>query len=338
MPLPLFHWHALTPLLLLAGGALAALASVLGGIAALSQHNPLSPGRRALACWIPIAVTTTLTTLLGHTNIAIGVIFGTTVAALSGVAGLVALSGPVSTIPPAAARNWALLPTTTLLAFIAGLQGNLGIFEATILILQGLLLISLWTQTPHPHDPSLLPQNNPRPLPLRAAMLLPILAAASLSAWATVRGAEALALYDPRFSSQAIAATILSVALVLPMVGTGAALAAHAHAWVPLTAHVGVAYLNLCALLPLVILLPSSSHWIAGFSPTTLTNSSQNPWPSVVFPRMAWRIDALAALILSLVFMTIASGRLRFDRTLATGLILAYFLYLLSTLATSLAA
>jgi len=170
---------------------------------------------------------------------------------------------------------------------------------------------------------------------LQAAQIGLALALAVLGAWLATRGAVDLAQQNRRLSAIAIAATLVSVALALPMASLGAILAANKQTWIPLTAQVGVVYLNLCVLMPLVILLNSAAGMVARYikAPTT-----QSMWAAVAFPRVSWRIDSVGLVILSLVFVAAAAGRIRFNRRVAASLIIAYCVYLMCVAAMSMIA
>ncbi|MGA2498667.1 MAG: hypothetical protein ABSH20_13055 [Tepidisphaeraceae bacterium] len=55
----------------------------------------------------------------------------------------------------------------------------------------------------------------------------------------------------------------------------------------------------------------------------------------VLYPRVAWRLDTVVLLILTLLFVPAAGGKLRLDWRLAPWLILGYCAYLLSILVAS---
>jgi hypothetical protein len=63
------------------------------------------------------------------------------------------------------------------------------------------------------------------------------------------------------------------------------------------------------------------------------TSPADPLWEPILYPRICWRIDAVALLILSLLFVPVAAGKLKFDRRIAVWLIIGYCVYLLSVLA-----
>jgi hypothetical protein len=87
--------------------------------------------------------------------------------------------------------------------------------------------------------------------------------------------------------------------------------------------------LNFTVLLPATILLRMLVTSIG----TPTTSPASNPTIQVfLYPRLSWRIDAVAILILSLLLVPIAEGKFRLDRRLGGWLIFAYCVYLMTTL------
>jgi Ca2+/Na+ antiporter len=332
-------------ILLLAGGVVGLLIGVLAGETPGLAAAGRSPGRRAIVYWLPIAVAAVVCTLLGHVEMGIGLAFGTSVAALSAVAGFVALAGPMGDLPAAAARAWSFLPVAALLAFAIGFKAQVGPLAALALLIQGVLVGMIWPRDLSANDqPTLFAAETSSARTSRRALVylletLPALALVVVAAWAATRGAAGLSHRDVRYSANTIATTLLSVALAMPLIGMGTPPAAEGRAWSPLTSHVGLVYLNLCLLLPLLILLSGLLHHVPSLSPATApaTLQATPPWTSVLYPRITWRIDALAALILSLLYVPVSAGRLKLDPRLGGWLILAYAIYLLASITAGLA-
>jgi hypothetical protein len=87
--------------------------------------------------------------------------------------------------------------------------------------------------------------------------------------------------------------------------------------------------LNFTVLLPATILLRILMRAMS--RPTTAPTSGFVIEP-FLYPRLSWRIDAVAILILSLLLVPIAEGKFRLDRRLGGWLIFAYCVYLMTTL------
>jgi hypothetical protein len=57
---------------------------------------------------------------------------------------------------------------------------------------------------------------------------------------------------------------------------------------------------------------------------------TQPIWRDVLFPRIAWRVDLVAMMILSLLFVAAATGKVRLDKRLCGWLIMGYCVYLVA--------
>jgi hypothetical protein len=343
--------------LLLFGGAVGLLVSVLVVTRVIVGEKDVRPGRRAMAHWAPVAVMGVVAAVLGHPEIGLGVAFGTSVAALSTIVGFLGISATVDVIPPRARRIWTFLPVVTTLAFVIGFRGQLGLVEAIILAAQGALALLVWEDAGEAWEESgAEPQ---RPSGTTIAMAVAALLLTAVAAWAATRGAEDLSQKDMRYPTGLLASTIISVVLIMPMIGTGVPLAVGGKAWSPITAQVGLVLLNLCVLVPVVIVLPllmekagvgvgSATRPAVGMSspstaPATTRAATQATQPALeeepvagprtlLYPRTIWRIDAVTLLILSLVLLPIAMGRFKLDKQVAGWLIVTYCVYLLSVL------
>jgi Ca2+/Na+ antiporter len=324
--------HALV-LLVVMGSAAGLLISVLATARALVREEDPSPGRRALAHFIPIGICAISAAWLGRSDIAMGLVFGASVASMSAVAGFVLLAGPVDFAPPRAIRIWAYLPLPATLAFVLGFRGNVGLFEAAILAIQGILAALIWFDQREgrrwaPED-SPMPANEPFGIGILFLMqIIFAVALAIVSSIATTRGLARLGELDHRYPPGVMAGTLLAAVLALPMVSSGAPTAALGRAWGPITASAGVVLLNLCLLLPLVILI-----WGASEMRNQASVAATRPiFPAILYPRTAWRIDAPALLLLSMLLVPVSMGKFRLDRRLGAWLIIGYCGYLLASL------
>lgn len=317
---------------LLWGGAAGLLLAVMVGSRCLVRLGRPAPALHALLHWLPIVAMALVAALLGSPKLAVAVVFGTSVAALSTVIGFVTMTEPMHDLPPRAQRIWMFLPVPALLVFLLGFGGNLGLFEAAALAIQGALAGLMWI-TPVSQDdvPAAQLAGSPAaPGPgLMAFLEVPLaLCLAAVSGWAATRGADLAYAGDLPHSPATIGATLLSVALVMPMVSSGTPLAMRGQAWAAITAQAGLVLLNLCLLLPAVILVSMGRQWLAIRGTTQPAT-----FEPVIYSRIAWRIDAVVLLILCLLFVPVAGGRLKFDRTLAGWLIGGYAIYMLTVIA-----
>src|SRR5437764_872645 len=125
-------------------GGLGLLISVMLAARAMEFEQDATPRRRILAHWLPIVAAVLLATVLGYGEMGVAMIFGTSVALLSVVSGFVVMAGPMMDVPIQARRLWPFLPVLATLVFVLGLRGTLGLFEASALLSQGLLIFVLW--------------------------------------------------------------------------------------------------------------------------------------------------------------------------------------------------
>lgn len=306
--------------LLLFAGAMGLLAAVLVTVRALAGHELSSPGRRAFAHFLPVAVMALLAVALGHPQIGIGIAFATSVAALSTVVGFVLMVGDVPELSPRWQRVWLFLPVPVLLSFLVGFKGNLSPLDAGLLLAQGGMMLLVWIDRADPGEQAPPPESGVE-RPMRVLGLLVALLLAGVGGWAAIRGVERLEQADSRFASNVMGGTLLSVVLALPMVSTGAPQAAAGRAWSALTAQVGLVFLNLGLLVPLCVFAAGLNRWSA--PPAT-----HPVWRDVLFPRIAWRVDLVALMILSLLFVAAATGKVRLDKRLCGWLIMGYCVYL----------
>ncbi len=322
--------------ILLLGGGVGLLAATMSIASSLVGERESSPSRRALAHAIPIAILALCAAILGHPEIAIGVIFGTSIAMLSAVVAFVTLSGPVHDLPDRAARVWAFLPIPALLVLLLGFQGILKPFDAFLLLALGGILMTVWHEPAHPEPADLFAATAGRSK-RRSLTIVEVIGAAilaALSSWAATRGATCLAGHDISYPTLVTAATLLSVVLAMPMISSGVPLALAGEAWAPITAQVGVVFINLGLLLPVVILvtgLGGGAPGPAATQPAELTGLAAM-WRPVLYPRLAWRIDSVALVILSLLFAAVAQRKIAFDRRTAPWLIVGYCIYMLSVM------
>ena len=156
--------------LLLAGAAAGWYAASFTASEALAGSR-LALRRRVLGQWLPILAMALVATLAQQTEVALGVLFATSVAALSLVLGIVTIahefapppappggfpvietSNPhvvaVATTPDAvvsrARRPWAFILPAALIALLAGFSGRLTGLHAVLLAVAGLFIVSLW--------------------------------------------------------------------------------------------------------------------------------------------------------------------------------------------------
>jgi Ca2+/Na+ antiporter len=131
-------------------------------------------------------------------------------------------------------------------------------------------------------------------------------------------------------TSGLIALAVLSPLLILPMLGTGAIAAHHGKLGAAMATIVGVVLLNLCLLVPLVIMTHYVNQltlsWPGGERTWEAIRDNLKPMP---YPLAAWRIDTVLLIVLGLMLVPVSLGRWRLGRLEGLGLTFVYAAYLI---------
>ncbi len=312
-------------LLLLIGAAVALWIAARFAADALIGAAAPTAGKMALGHWIPIAAVALGAMLLNRPAVAMGIIFSTAVAALALGSGIVILLS--ARLGPPSGRNvLTMVLPAALLVFLAGFHGELTIFHAVALALEGIVILLLRAPD-QAADPSPLPRFGM----LRSVQLILSLMLAFLGAWAAVRGVDHAGDAGPLVTAGLLSATFLSPVLVLPLLIASVDLVKRGQSWTAITSQVGLALLNICALTPLII----AFSYLRGFL-------ADHPWHlpqflqpfliaggPVLLPVAVWRLDIVALIILGLFLVPPALGRWTVARSHGLGLICGYSIYLL---------
>jgi Ca2+/Na+ antiporter len=358
--------------LLLAGAAAGWYVASLVAMDALAGGK-LALQRRVLGQWIPILSMALIATLAQRTEIAVGVLFASSVAALSLVLGIVTLScefsarpaapggfpvietgnphvveisGPADPGPFRARRLWAFVLPVALIAMLAGFTGRLTAFHAVALLIQGLVIFSLWAARNEFRSIDILPEASPQPPAGTGRRVVEILLAivlALLASWAGVRATHDVSREIGLLSGGFVAAVLVGPALVLPMIGTGMALARSNLYPAAITSSVGIVLLNLCFGLPLVVGMwyarplwePPAERMTAMLSPRHVVPSTgpiatdlSPAAPGVRYPLPVWRVDTVILILLGLVLLPLAVGRWLPGKLEGVLLIFVYVVYM----------
>ena len=338
-------------LLLLLAATAAVLCCAWATMGALVRGRQPSPGWRAVALWMPMALVTLLATLLNHPQVAVSLIFATSVGSLClGLGVVAAVSGPI-VAPPEARRIWLFVLPVALLTLIVGFSGHFAWQHGLALAVEGLVIFNLWQErSPSPVSA----MENPGPSgQLRVVELVLALALGALGAWAAVRGIVQINQHIPVFSVSLGAVALLGPLLVLPVLLTGVVLASRGQAWAAASTSVGVVLLNLCVALPLTIalwyglpamvralpqvgMLPMVSQ--SATQPATQRAADADPPPvaPLPYPLAAWRVDTVLLVVLGLFLLPLSLGRWTPGRQEGVALLIAYAFYLLLAVAAGL--
>jgi hypothetical protein len=145
---------------------------------------------------------------------------------------------------------------------------------------------------------------------------------AAVGSWLAMHGIDSVAAGSELASTGLLTTTLLSPLLVLPIIGTGTELAQRNQSATAMTSQIGVAFLNICALLPLVVLVNVAQQLIAqrSFSLDHLTG--------LPFPLAVWRVDVVILIALGLFLLPVAIGKWSISKMQGVGLMLGYATYL----------
>ncbi len=332
--LDLFGWSRY---LLLIGAVLLYVASR-AGVDALSGSRT-SPGRRAVGYWIPIAATALTAMAFHRADLAISIVFATSVGCLSLLVGSMSIVSPdTDTTPPAFRRLWPFALPAALLALLVGFSGQFTWQQALVLLIEGVALLFAWKELSVTGDtvvavgevdPVSVAKSGLRKLSVVNLTLCVCLAI--VGAVAGIWGAEHISRDLPQISDMASVVAVLGPLLVLPMLTGGAALAQKKRAWVAMTSGVGVVLLNLCLLLPVLILLwyPVNAVHLDGSAFLHLRLSSLRSIAPMPFAWVTWRLDNVVLVLLAFILVPVSMGRWRLQRTEGLTLIVLYGVYVL---------
>lgn len=314
------------------GAVALGLAALCASMAAAGRMGT-SPGRRALIHWLPIAVAVLLARALGSWEIAIGLIFGTSVAVMSTVLGSVSTVAPVGPAPANWKRLWPFTLAAAMIVFISGFNGLLNWKHGIALIVEGIALLSLWQDSAGEHEwvePTGLRAQDLAPAGLEWGSMFACVVFAMAGAYAATLGAGGVQQGRFHLSGGTVSATLLSLVLAGPMAQGDRRLAAAGASWVAATAQFGVVLLNLCVLFPIMALVPYATafaRFVRGSHHSALDWSAYAP-QLTAFPLAVWRIDAVVLVILSLIVLPVAMGKWNLAREEGVVLIVGYCIYL----------
>lgn len=300
-----------------------------------------SPGRRAIApflCNIPIVF---LSISQGRFEIAVGIIFATSVAALTLVLGLVIQSAPGAEAT-LSRRAWAMVLPVALVNLLIGFRSGFHRLDALILLAQGLAILPLWRESFANSDK---PSYDPAKFPSRAALMFGGLLLAIFAGAAGSSAAHQLSLNLKLPSAGLVTAVIVTPALALPQIGVGLRATHEGRFDHAASGLVGFVLLNLCLLLPLATLAQSAMPLFdpppqAMIAPATLpaTTSAADAPPPIIetrsvlpFPMAVWRVDTVLLVAVGLLLLPVSQGKWSLGKTEGIALMITYAIFMLLT-------
>lgn len=242
----------------------------------LAARKPITPGRRAVAYSLSSVLVAILAILLGRPEIAIGVVFATSVASMTLVLGIVTVNAN-HTRTTERRRIWGFLLPVGLISLLIGLRGVIGGMQALFLLLEGIVLLMLWNDTPDARtadtDSADWSAALPATLDAAASQASPVstgfsgltllqlgiaVIASIVASWAGITSVRQISSALHLSSSGVITALMLAPAMILPMIGAGSVLSSEGKYDQAVTTLVGFVMLQICAVLPL-----SAGLWLS---------------------------------------------------------------------------
>jgi Ca2+/Na+ antiporter len=328
----------------------------------------VAPGRRALGQALCIAVVALFAVWIGHADLAIGVLFSTSVAALTLVLGIITISAN-HTHPTAPRRLWAFVLPVALILLVVGFRGSIGWMGAIVLLLEGAALLMLWNdprlaQLPDakgtfPVEPIAPVASEPKVV-MRVIQLAIAMLSAIVASWAGVTAASHISGQLGLPGLGLVASLMLAPALVLSLIGAGTHAAAEGNFDRAASQLIALVLINLCGILPLTAMLwlarpawhtrvdalvsrePQLPQVIATTGPTTVrapattavadsSDESESSEAIFLYPMSVWRIDTILLIAAGLLLLPVALNRWTLTRAEGIGLVAAYVAYMVLT-------
>ena len=324
--------------MLLVGAILLYVASR-AGVEALAGKEA-SPAKRAIGHWIPIAAAALVAMWIHRADLALSIIFATSIGCLSLLMGSICIVSPYSDAPPVYRRVWAFALPAGLLTLLAGFSGQLAWWQAGLLLIEGTAILFAWRELGGDVVAEAkihLAESDVHRLMRWVNFVLCVIAAV-IGAIAGVIGAKDLSQNLQAISDLATVVAVLAPLLVLPILTGGAHLAQMNRAGAAVTTGVGVVLLNLCLLLPIVVFLNYPAQLDGGWHEVLLKLPELRLRGPMPFPWVTWRVDNVVLVMLSFVLVPASLGRWKMGKAEGFVLIALYAVYVVMEAAGSMKA
>jgi Ca2+/Na+ antiporter len=169
---------------------------------------------------------------------------------------------------------------------------------------------------------------------VRLIQLLLAVALGAVGAWLGFQGVMAADARTRIATPGLISAAVLGPLLALPMLGTGTIAAHNGRVGVVVDNIVGVVLLNLCLLLPVVILCDYGRHAVMTYrAGVHAFGPLMDELRAVPFPLGVWRLDCVLVMALSIFLLPVSLGRWALGRSEGIALAFGYIAYLIASAA-----
>jgi cation:H+ antiporter len=307
------------------------IASRAAADAVTSIKDP-SPGRMALAQWMPIAWTAILATAVGRSDIGLGVTFATSVAAVGLTLGTLLLLATHSDASVPNASAWPFVIPAAMLALMAGFSGQLTWWHALMMLAAGAAVWAVWRGAAAAPEKERALEQRPDSKRLRTWQLIISIALGAVGAWLAYQAARVADERTRVATGGLIATAVLGPLLVLPLLGTGAFAAQNGRLGAAMGTIVGVVLLNLCLLLPMVVLIAYARQfvgaWIDGERDFAAMREQIKP---VFFPIAPWRLDTVLIIVAGLMLVPVSLGRWTLHRAEGVAMTVFYVAYIVAS-------
>jgi Ca2+/Na+ antiporter len=298
----------------------------------LAAERRMSVGRLAIANTLPIAAVAWMATAMGHADMAMGVMFGSSIAMLALVTGVALLGDAWDDMPPTA-RVWPFLVPVGVILIMMGFSAKLGIRDAVLLAAVGIVLVGVWRAAPPASPSSVMEPVETRSRPLLILRAILTLVLVLLAAWLAVRGAEHLAISRRGLSPGVVGVTLLSAMMVLPHVGVATLFSRHGRVGHVIGMNIGAVLMTLTLVLPVAIVI---WHLRGALAPlaggdVALANHPPFDWSAAApmpFPIGFWRIESVILVALALPLVPVAQGKWKPGKAEGMSLLLGFLVYL----------
>lgn len=316
--------------------------AVLMGTAALRRTRD-SAGSRARAAWVCTIPVVLLAVGQGRYEIAVGMIFATSVACMTLVLGIVTLAAG-TTPAQASRRGWGMLLPVALVCFLMGLSGGFDLRDAMVLLVQGIAVYWMWQG---PDEPA----SQARAVPGTFGSMLGVVIIATLAGLTAIHATLTMSPRMGLMNGGLVTGLMLAPAMALPLIGLGLQAVQDGQYDQFVSGLVGFVFLNLCLLLPLAALLwiaqPPRRAEVFQLEPTTApatlpatTSTTQDdpdfrPPRALPYPMAIWRVDTVLLIAVGLLLLPVSIGKWSLGRPEAIGLILTWAVFMLLTVITT---